>query len=32
VGLEHLAEAWREWGRAEDGWFTILHGEVLARV
>ncbi|MFI2752580.1 methyltransferase domain-containing protein [Cellulomonas sp. P22] len=32
VGLEHLAEAWRDWGRAEDGWFSILHGEVLARV
>ncbi|MGV8977312.1 MAG: methyltransferase domain-containing protein [Cellulomonas sp.] len=32
VGLEHLADAWREWGRAEDGWFAILHGEVLARV
>ena len=32
VALEHLAEAWREWGRADDGWFAILHGEVLARV
>lgn len=32
VGLEHLADAWREWGRADDGWFSILHGEVLARV
>jgi ubiquinone/menaquinone biosynthesis C-methylase UbiE len=32
VALEHLAEAWREWGRSDDGWFSILHGEVLARV
>ena len=32
VGLEHLAEAWRLWGESEDGWFAVLHGEVLARV
>ena len=32
VGLEHLADAWRDWAAAEDGWFAILHGEVLARV
>src|SRR4051794_14092568 len=31
VGLEHLAEAWREWGAQPEGWFAILHGEVLAR-
>ncbi len=31
VALEHLSDAWREWGTAEDGWFSILHGEVLAR-
>lgn len=29
--LARLSEAWREWGRAEDGWFAILHGEILAR-
>lgn len=29
--LERLAEAWREWGRAEDGWFVVLHGELIAR-
>ena len=23
--------AWREWGRQEDGWFTVLHGEILCR-
>ena len=32
VGLEHLADAWTAWGRHEDGWFAVLHGEVLARV
>ncbi len=31
VALEQLAEAWREWGRQPDGWFVVLHGEVLAR-
>lgn len=32
VALESLAEAWRAWGTAEDAWFAILHGQVLARV
>ena len=32
VGLEHLAAAWQVWGQREDGWFAVLHGEVLARV
>jgi SAM-dependent methyltransferase len=32
VGLEQLAAGWREWGTAPDGWFAVLHGEVLARV
>lgn len=31
VALEALADAWRSWGEAEDGWFAILHGEVVAR-
>jgi len=31
VGLELLADAWREWGEQPDGWFAVLHGEVLAR-
>ena len=31
VGLEQLADAWHEWGRQPDGWFAVLHGEVLAR-
>ncbi|MFD9908946.1 methyltransferase domain-containing protein [Streptomyces sp. NPDC059063] len=29
--LRGIAEAWREWGRAEDGWFAVLHGEVICR-
>ncbi|GGW09656.1 hypothetical protein GCM10018980_21330 [Streptomyces capoamus] len=30
-GLRAVAEAWRDWGRREDGWFAVLHGEVLCR-
>jgi len=29
--LKEIAEAWREWGKDEDGWFTILHGEIICR-
>ncbi|QTE02083.1 class I SAM-dependent methyltransferase [Streptomyces cyanogenus] len=29
--LRAVAEAWREWGRQEDGWFAVLHGEILCR-
>ncbi|RPF20312.1 class I SAM-dependent methyltransferase [Myceligenerans xiligouense] len=32
VGLEQLAQGWQEWAAADDGWFAVLHGEVLARV
>ncbi|WP_231930340.1 methyltransferase domain-containing protein [Friedmanniella luteola] len=31
AGLAGLAAAWRAWGRREDAWFAVLHGEVLAR-
>ncbi|MFH8988325.1 methyltransferase domain-containing protein [Streptomyces sp. NPDC017940] len=31
AGLAAIAAAWREWGRAEDGWFVVLHGEALCR-
>jgi SAM-dependent methyltransferase len=24
-----LADAWREWAAAEDGWFAVLHGELI---
>jgi SAM-dependent methyltransferase len=30
--LVAFATAFRAWARAEDGWFTIVNGEVLARV
>jgi SAM-dependent methyltransferase len=29
--LDELAAAWRDWAGAPDGWFAVLHGEVLAR-
>ncbi|MEV6975129.1 methyltransferase domain-containing protein [Kitasatospora sp. NPDC093806] len=29
--LARIAAAWREWAAAGDGWFAMLHGEVLAR-
>ncbi len=32
VTLEQLHDAWLEWGSAPDGWFAVLHGEVIARV
>ena len=28
--LEAMRDAWREWGDAPDGWFAVVHGEVLA--
>jgi ubiquinone/menaquinone biosynthesis C-methylase UbiE len=28
--LERIAEGWRTWAAAEDGWMSLLHGEVLA--
>ncbi|MEZ3178790.1 class I SAM-dependent methyltransferase [Streptomyces pimonensis] len=29
--LRDVAGAWREWGDRDDGWFSVLHGEVLCR-
>ena len=29
--LDSLADAWREWAEKPDGFFAVLHGEVLAR-
>jgi SAM-dependent methyltransferase len=26
--LAEIAAGWREWARADDGWFAVLHGEV----
>lgn len=29
--LDRIATAWREWVAVEDGWFAVLHGEIIAR-
>ncbi|GGO90627.1 class I SAM-dependent methyltransferase [Wenjunlia tyrosinilytica] len=29
--LLEIADGWRAWGASEDGWFTVLHGEILCR-
>jgi 2-polyprenyl-3-methyl-5-hydroxy-6-metoxy-1,4-benzoquinol methylase len=29
--LERISAGWREWGAATDGWFAILHAELLCR-
>ncbi len=29
--LEEMAAAWRSWTAEPDGWFAVLHGEILAR-
>lgn len=29
--LERIADGWRRWAADPDGWFAVLHGEVLAR-
>jgi len=30
--LDRIAQVWREWGEKEDGWFAVLHGEIICRV
>ncbi|MEO6122015.1 MAG: SAM-dependent methyltransferase, partial [Acidimicrobiales bacterium] len=30
--LAALAAAWATWAEDEDGWFAVLHGEILERV
>lgn len=29
--LRAVSEAWREWGRQKDAWFSVPHGEILCR-
>lgn len=29
--LRAISEAWRRWADADDGWFLVPHGEILAR-
>ncbi len=30
--LQEMASAWRAWADSPDGWFAVLHGEILCRV
>lgn len=30
--LQEMAAAWREWSEQPDGWFSVLHGEILCPV
>src|SRR4051794_11033610 len=30
--LERIGAAWRHWSEQGDGWFSVLHGEVVCRV
>lgn len=30
--LARIADAWRSWSESDDGWFSVLHGEVLCRL
>ncbi|MFN8194653.1 MAG: methyltransferase domain-containing protein [Nocardioidaceae bacterium] len=30
--VDEIVAAWHSWSEAPDGWFSVLHGEVLARV
>lgn len=30
--LDEIVEAWKEWRDGEDGWFSILHGEIACQV
>lgn len=29
--LQRISDGWLTWAASEDGWFSVLHGEVLAR-
>lgn len=29
--LEEMSQAWRSWAAAPDGWFAMIHGEILVR-
>lgn len=31
VLLESLHDSWVQWGEAADGWFAVVHGELIAR-
>ena len=29
--LHRIGQGWQRWAAAEDGWFSLLHGEILCR-
>lgn len=29
--LQEISEAWQAWTKRDDGWFSLLHGEILCR-
>jgi hypothetical protein len=29
--LRHISADWLSWAAAEDGWLSVLHGEILGR-
>jgi hypothetical protein len=31
AALQRIADGWREWAAAPDGWLLMPHGEILAR-
>lgn len=30
--LQRIADGWRAWAGEQDGWFAVIHGEILCRV
>jgi ubiquinone/menaquinone biosynthesis C-methylase UbiE len=30
--ITEVAQAWRDWGQEEDGWFVVVHGELIIRM
>jgi SAM-dependent methyltransferase len=30
--LQRISQAWKNWAAIEDGWFSVLHGEVICRI
>lgn len=30
--LAEISDGWREWAASDDGWFSLLHGEIVCRV
>lgn len=30
--LRRISSGWRAWAESDDGWFSVLHGEILCRI